>query len=66
MQYRIKLKNSEECVILDGRVYDQLATDPHLVKIKFFANLRQHSSGRAVFQKTRKTEAGRYATGTGP
>jgi hypothetical protein len=64
MQYRIKLKNSEECVILDGRVYDQLAADPYLVKIKFFSNLRRHSSGCAVFQKTRKTEAEQYETET--
>lgn len=64
MQYRIKLKNSEECVILDGQVYDELSSDPYLSKIKFLANLRRHSSGCAVFQKTRKKETGRYETET--
>ena len=64
MQYRIKLKNSEECVILDSQVYDDLSSDPYLTKIKLLANLRRHSSGCAVFQKTRKKASGRYETET--
>lgn len=64
MQYRIKLKNSEECVILDGRVYDHLSSDPYLVEIKLLSNLRKHSSGCAVFQKTRTRSKGRYETET--
>lgn len=64
MQYRIKLKNSEECVILDAHVYNHLSSDPYLVEIKLLANLRKHSSGCAVFQKTRTTSKGKYETET--
>ena len=52
MLYRVKLKNAEDHVLLDSNVYEYLVSDPYLVKINFIDNLRRHSSGCAVFQKT--------------
>ena len=52
--YKIKLKNADEEVLLDDKVYEFLTTDPHLVKIDFINNLRKHSSGCAVYQRTWK------------
>lgn len=64
MLYKIKLKNSEETVLLDDQVYHYLATDPYLVNVDFVNNLRKHSSGCAVFQKTWKRTNGQYKTET--
>lgn len=50
----IKLKNSEDQVLLDQQVYEELVQDPHLKEVDFFNNLRRHSSGCVVFQKTYK------------
>lgn len=52
MLYKIKLKNADDVVILDDTVYEFLTTDPYLVEVDFINNLRRHSSGCAVFQKT--------------
>ncbi|MEO1628480.1 MAG: Pathogenesis-related transcriptional factor and ERF protein, partial [Bacteroidota bacterium] len=60
MLYKIKLKNVDEDVMLDDRVYDYLTTDPYLVKVDFIKNLRRHSSGCAVFQKTWPKASGGY------
>jgi hypothetical protein len=62
--YRIKLKNSPDSVLLDEEVYKHLSEDPYLKEIGFISNLRKHSSGCAVFQKTRKKEKGVYITET--
>ena len=64
MLYRVKLKNAEDHVLLDSEVYDYLVTDPYLVKIDFINNLRRHSSGCAVFQKTWRKSSGDYKTET--
>ncbi|MEO0877766.1 MAG: Pathogenesis-related transcriptional factor and ERF protein, partial [Bacteroidota bacterium] len=64
MLYRVKLKNAEDHVLLDSEVYDHLVTDPYLVKIDFINNLRRHSSGCAVFQKTWRKSSGDYKTET--
>ena len=64
MLYRVKLKNAEDHVLLDSEVYDFLVTDPYLVKIDFINNLRRHSSGCAVFQKTWRKASGDYKTET--
>ncbi|MEO1514293.1 MAG: HNH endonuclease [Bacteroidota bacterium] len=64
MLYKIKLKNVDEDVMLDDRVYDYLTTDPYLVKVDFIKNLRRHSSGCAVFQKTWPKASGGYKTET--
>lgn len=62
--YKIKLKNSPEIVLLDDEVYHFLSNDPYLKGVSFLTNLRRHSSGCAVFQKTKKKEDGSYVTKT--
>lgn len=64
MLYKVKLKNANENVILDAEVYEYLTTDPYLVKVDFINNLRRHSSGCAVFQKTWPKAGGGYKTET--
>ena len=64
MLFKVNLKNSPETVLLDSEVYDFLSTDPYLSKIDFINNLRRHSSGCAVFQKTWKKATGGYKTET--
>ncbi len=64
MLVKIKLKNSEDNVILDDTVYEFLTSDPYLAQIKFVDNLRKHSSGCVVFQKTWKKPDGGYNTET--
>jgi len=62
--YKVKLKNANDVVILDDHVYEYLTTDPYLVKVDFINNLRRHSSGCAVFQKTWPKAGGGYKTET--
>jgi len=62
--YKVKLKNAEEAVLLDDKTYEYLTSDPYLVKVDFINNLRKHSSGCAVFQKTWKKADGGYKTET--
>ncbi len=64
MLYKVKLKNAEDEVLLDSQVYEYLTTDPYLVKVDFINNLRKHSSGCAVFQKTWKKANGGFKTET--
>lgn len=64
MLVKIKLKNSDDNVILDDVVYEYLTTDPYLAQIKFVDNLRKHSSGCVVFQKTWRKPDGGYNTET--
>jgi len=64
MLYKVKLKNSLEEVLLDVNVHEFLTSEPYLKKVKFLDNLRRHSSGCAVFQKTTKKPEGGYATKT--
>ncbi len=58
------MKNAEEDVLLDAAVYDHLSTDPYLAKINFIENLRKHSSGCAVFQKSWRKSTGHYKVET--
>lgn len=44
-------------MLIDQHVYHQLSQDPHLQRIEFFVNLREHSSGCAVFQRTYKSSS---------
>ena len=60
----VKLKNADREVKLDDHVYAWLTSDPDLVAVDFINNLRLHSSGCAVFQKTRKVSRGQYETDT--
>jgi len=62
--YKVKLKNAEDTVILDSKVYEYLTTDPYLSKVDFINNLRRHSSGCAVWQKTWPKASGGYKTET--
>ncbi len=62
--YKVKLKNADEHVLLDDKVYEWLTSDPYLVKVDFVNNLRRHSSGCAVFQKTWKKADGDFKTET--
>lgn len=64
MLYKVKLKNADDDVLLDDKVYEYLTTDAYLVKVDFINNLRKHSSGCAVFQKTWKKADGGYKTET--
>jgi len=62
--YKIKLKNAPEIVLVDEEVFSYLSNDPYLKKVDLINNLRRHSSGCAVFQKTTKKEGGGYSTKT--
>jgi hypothetical protein len=61
---KITLKNSDDNVIVDDYVYEYLTKDPYLSQIKFVENLRKHTSGCVVFQKTWKKPEGGYKTET--
>ncbi len=58
MTQRILLKNSSQEALLDQDVYDTLRQDPRLIKLGVLDNLRLHSSGCVVFQKTQKCDGG--------
>ena len=62
MIYKIKLKNSDDTVRIDDRVYEWITSDPYLLRVDFLNNLRRHSSGCVVFQKTWKKADGEYKT----
>ncbi|PWJ39973.1 Pathogenesis-related transcriptional factor and ERF protein [Sediminitomix flava] len=64
MLVKLLLKNSPKKVIIDDHVYDYLRTNPYLQSIDFIHNLREHSSGRAVFQKSWRQTDGSYKTET--
>lgn len=58
-KHKIKLKNSNEKVILDEKGYEYLSTDPKMVKLDILNHLRLHSTGCAVYQKTQKKRGGK-------
>ena len=58
MSHKIKLRNSTEKVLLDDKGYKYVTTDSYLKKVDFVNSLRKHSSGCAVFQKTKKKAKG--------
>lgn len=64
MAHKINLRNSSEKVILDDKGYKFLTTDKYLSKLDIINRLRKHSSGCAVFQRTRKQKNGGYKTET--
>lgn len=62
---KIKLKNSDDSVTIDDHVFEFLTKDPYFAQVKIADNLRKHSSGCAVFQKTWKNPSGEgYKTET--
>ncbi len=58
--YEVKLKNSDEKVTIDDKVYKYLTTDSKMKKLDIINRLRRHSSGCAVFQKTKPTRDGSF------
>ncbi len=62
MQEKIKLKNSEDVVLIDSDVFEKLKSDPQSREINLLGNLRKHSSGCAVYQKTYKNSDGSFRT----
>ena len=60
----ILLKTGGECVKLDEKVYNWIASNPRLSSLDFLNNLRRHSSGCVVFQKTKRVDKGLYQTET--
>ena len=64
MLYKVKLKNADDHVLLDDKVYEWLTSEPYYVQVDLVNNLRRHSSGCAVFQKTWKKADGGYKTET--
>lgn len=64
MIYKVKLKNADESVLLDDAVYEWIKSDPYLSKLDLLNNLRMHSSGCVVFQKTWKKSEGGFKTET--
>lgn len=64
MLYKIKLKNSDDYVLVDDSVYEWLSNDPYFKQISLIDNFRKHSCGCAVFQKTWSTASNTYKTET--
>jgi hypothetical protein len=56
--YKVPLKNSKKKVLLDYNVYEFLSENPYYASIKLLENLREHSSGCCVFQKSWKRPDG--------
>lgn len=51
MPYKIRLKNTDDDVLVDRDIYEELARDAKLAELGVLDCLRMHSSGCAVFQK---------------
>lgn len=64
MLVKIKLKNADESVIIDDYVFEHLSSDAYFAEVKFLDNLRKHSSGCVVFQKTWRKAEGSFKTET--
>ena len=64
MLYKIQLKKSEEHVTVDDYVYEFFINDPYLKKLDFINNIRKHSTGCAVFQKSWAKADGGYKVET--
>ena len=58
MIFRVKLKNTDHHVMIDGNVYDFLFNNSYYKEIKLLENLRLHSRGYVFFQKNRKVDGG--------
>ena len=64
MAVKIKLKNSDKKALLDDSIYAKLMADKYLKTIKFWDNLREHSSGYVFFQKNWRQKDGSYKNET--
>jgi len=64
MAVKILLKNSPKTVLIDDFSYKFITENEYLKKLNFSQNLREHSSGCAVFQKSWRMNDGKYKTET--
>lgn len=64
MAHKIKLRNSNEKAVVDDQGYEYLTTDKYLSGLDIVNRFRKHSSGCAVFQRTKKMRKGGYKTET--
>lgn len=51
MTKSIKLRNSDKQVIVDDKVYDWLATDPEMVRLKMLNYLCLHNTPRVIYHR---------------
>ena len=64
MLFKLKLKNSDAAAIIDSEVYEHIEQNEYFQKIDFLGNLRLHSAGYAVFQKSWRTADKSYKVET--
>lgn len=64
MLYKLGLKNAKKTVLINDFTYEYITNNAHLSEIKFSENLREHSNGYAVFQKSWRQKSGKYKTET--
>ncbi len=64
MLYKVKLKKSEAHITLDDFVYEYFINDPYYKKLDLINNIRKHSTGCAVFQKSWVKASGGYKVET--
>ncbi len=60
MSVQVKLKNSKDVVLLDESTFETLQKDPEVQKMNLLENLRKHSTGCAVYQKSVRLKRGEY------
>jgi len=60
MQYKVKLKNADECVILSDDAYHFIEKNEYYKSIEFLNNLRKHSSGYVFYQRNYPLRDGTY------
>jgi len=58
LEHRFKLKNSEDEFILDDQGYEYLTSDALFKSFNIIHNFRKHSSGCAVYQKSKVQKDG--------
>jgi len=61
---KLKLKNSQDTVMIDDKTYDFIKSQEYFKKIDFLDNLRQHASGYAFYQKNWRFSKGVYKNET--
>jgi hypothetical protein len=64
MLFKIKLKNSDATVLVDAQVYEHLDNNPYFKRLDLLNNLRLHSAGYAVYQKSWRRSDGSYKVET--
>ena len=64
MVIKLFLKNSPDTIVVDDHVYEFLINNTRLKSLDFVHNLRKHSSGYAVFQKSWPQKNGNYKVET--